>query len=71
MSRLPAPSIAAKRKHLWHPVAEKLSDDELDRLLGMLRQNVTRTVASLPEHAAYVARYCGVQQLQPTELAQG
>jgi tryptophan halogenase len=46
----------------WHPVAEKLSDDELDRLLGMLRQNVTRTVASLPEHAAYVARYCGVRQ---------
>jgi tryptophan halogenase len=55
----------------WHPVAEKLSDDELDRLLGMLRQNVTRTVASLPEHAAYVARYCGVQQPQPAAPAQG
>jgi len=53
----------------WHPVAEKLSDDELDRLLGMLRQNVTRTVASLPEHAAYVARYCGVQQAQPAATA--
>jgi tryptophan halogenase len=53
----------------WHPVAEKLSDDELDRLLGMLRQNVTRTVASLPEHAAYVARYCGVQQPQPAATA--
>ncbi|MEO5492415.1 MAG: tryptophan halogenase family protein [Sphingomonas sp.] len=53
----------------WHPVAEKLSDDELDRLLGMLRQNVTRTVASLPEHAAYVARYCGIQQPQPAATA--
>jgi tryptophan halogenase len=40
-------------------------------LLGMLRQNVTRTVASLPEHAAYVARYCGVQQAQPAATAQG
>ncbi|MDB5679320.1 tryptophan halogenase family protein [Sphingomonas bacterium] len=53
----------------WHPVAEKLSDDELDRFLGMLRQNVTRTVASLPEHAAYVARYCGIQQPQPAATA--
>jgi len=53
----------------WHPVAEKLSDDELDRLLGMLRQNVERQVASLPEHAAYVARYCGVRQTEPAATA--
>ncbi|PXA97961.1 tryptophan halogenase [Nostoc sp. 3335mG] len=43
----------------WHPIAEKLRDDELTRLLTMLRDDVTRTVGTLPEHAAYVARYCG------------
>jgi tryptophan halogenase len=43
----------------WHPVAGKLTDDELDRLLGMIRQDVSRTVAGLPAHADYVARYCG------------
>lgn len=43
----------------WHPIAEKLPDDELARLLGTLRDNVARTVAGLPAHADYVARYCG------------
>ena len=42
-----------------HPIAEKLGDEELARLLATLRDNVTRTVAGLPDHAAYVARYCG------------
>ncbi|WP_310498530.1 tryptophan 7-halogenase [Sandarakinorhabdus sp.] len=46
----------------YHPVATKLSDQELDQLLAGLRDNVARTVASLPEHHAYVARYCGAQQ---------
>ncbi|ALH80802.1 tryptophan halogenase family protein [Sphingopyxis macrogoltabida] len=45
----------------YHPIAEKLRDDELDRLLRMLRENVTNTVATLPEHHAYVARYCGAE----------
>lgn len=43
----------------YHPIATKLSDDELDRLLGMIRQQVADTVANLPDHHAYVARYCG------------
>jgi tryptophan halogenase len=43
----------------YHPIAEKLRDDELARLLTTLRENVARTVGGLPEHAAYVARYCG------------
>ena len=42
-----------------HPIAEKLGDEELARLLGTLRENVTRTVASLPSHADFVDRYCG------------
>lgn len=43
----------------WHPIAEKLRDEELARLLSTIREDVARTVASLPEHAAYVAQYCG------------
>ncbi|MES2442431.1 MAG: tryptophan halogenase family protein [Pseudomonadota bacterium] len=43
----------------WHPIAEKLRDDELARFLGGIRADVAKTVASLPQHAAYVAQYCG------------
>jgi len=43
----------------WHPIAAKLRDDELAKLLGSLRDTMRRTVAGLPEHGAYVARYCG------------
>ncbi|WP_242141159.1 tryptophan halogenase family protein [Sphingomonas sp. TREG-RG-20F-R18-01] len=42
-----------------HPIAAKLPDEELARFLATLRDNVTRTVAGLPPHAAYVAQYCG------------
>ena len=54
-----------------HPIAEKLRDDELDKLLGVLRDNVARTVAGLPEHAAYVANYCGAKQWRPAADARG
>lgn len=43
----------------YHPVATKLSDEELDHLLSGLRENVAKTVAGLPQHDAYVAHYCG------------
>ncbi|WP_034159636.1 tryptophan halogenase family protein [Sphingomonas sp. ERG5] len=49
----------------YHPIAEKLRDDELDKFLGTLRGNVTRTVATLPAHADYVARYCGAAHAAP------
>jgi tryptophan 7-halogenase len=42
-----------------HPIADKLPDADLARLLDTLRGNVARTVATMPDHAAYVARYCG------------
>ncbi|MBO9622719.1 MAG: tryptophan 7-halogenase [Sphingomonas sp.] len=48
----------------WHPIAEKLRDDELERLLATIRENVTSTVARLPEHGAYVAQYCGASDAQ-------
>ena len=43
----------------YHPIADKLPDEELARFLGTLRENVARTVAGLPTHADYVAQYCG------------
>lgn len=46
----------------WHPIAEKLSDEELARLLSTIREDVAHTVATLPEHAAYVAQYCGAAE---------
>jgi tryptophan halogenase len=42
----------------YHPIATKLRDEELARLLGGLRDGTNATVAGLPEHADYVARYC-------------
>jgi len=47
----------APRDH--HPIADKLTDDEMGRLLAHLRDKVSRTVAGMPPHADYVARYCG------------
>ncbi|MGN7159404.1 tryptophan halogenase family protein [Sphingomonas sp. SAFR-052] len=41
-----------------HPIAGKLSDRELDRLLSMIRRQVADTVATMPPHGDYVARYC-------------
>ena len=43
----------------YHPIAAKLSDEELSRLLAMIRDGIASTVASLPGHQAYVAQYCG------------
>ncbi len=47
----------------YHPVATKLSDEDLDQLLAGLRDSVSKTVASLPEHHAYVSRYCGAKDV--------
>lgn len=44
-----------------HPIATKMSDEELERFLAALRENVARTVSGLPDHHAYVARYCGAK----------
>jgi len=44
----------------YHPIAGKLTEDELNRLLMGLRESVSRTAASLPEHAAYVAQACAI-----------
>lgn len=48
----------------WHPIAGKLSDEDLGKLMTRLRENVTKQVAALPPHAAYVAQYCGVARAE-------
>jgi tryptophan halogenase len=47
----------------YHPIAGKLTDEELSRMLSNIRESVSRTVASLPPHADYVAQYCGAQHV--------
>ncbi|WFL78556.1 tryptophan 7-halogenase [Altererythrobacter arenosus] len=46
----------------YHPIAAKLTDQELAGMLDGIRQSVTKTVESLPSHEAYVARFCGAKQ---------
>lgn len=41
-----------------HPVADLMGDAELNGFLEEIRSRVERTVAQLPPHADYVARYC-------------
>ena len=48
----------------YHPVATKMTDEELDRFLKAQRDNVARTVAGLPEHHAFVKRYCGAKEAE-------
>jgi tryptophan halogenase len=42
-----------------HPIADMMGDDELHNFLEEIRSTVSRTVAKLPPHHAYVARYSG------------
>lgn len=46
----------------YHPVADKLRQDELDRFLTTLRDGVSQTVAGLPQQMDYIASYCAAKQ---------
>jgi tryptophan halogenase len=43
----------------YHPVAKKLTQEELARFLANIREGIARTVKTLPEHGTYVSQYCG------------
>ena len=47
--------------HSYHPIAAKLSPQELDHFLASQREAVARTVASLPLQQDYIDRYCGLE----------
>lgn len=42
----------------YHPIATKLSAQELESFLGVQRDAVARTVAGLPDQESYIAHYC-------------
>jgi tryptophan halogenase len=47
----------------YHPIAQKLTPEELDRFLAMIREQIARTVASMPMHRDYVGHYCHTSAL--------
>ncbi|WP_372625490.1 tryptophan halogenase family protein [Arsukibacterium sp.] len=42
----------------YHPLADKFSATNLDEQLAMLQKQVTDNVAAMPDHAAFIARFC-------------
>ncbi|KQV47386.1 tryptophan halogenase [Pelomonas sp. Root1217] len=42
----------------YHPVADLMGPEELSRFLGDIHLKVSRTVAGLPQHQAYVEQLC-------------
>ena len=42
----------------YHPLADKMSDKELEYFLSEIRSRVAKTVSSLPPHDTYVKQYC-------------
>ncbi len=47
-----------------HPIAAKLSDEEMAQFLKTIRESVAKTVASLPDHHQYVSRTCGAREAE-------
>ena len=42
----------------YHPIADKMSDKEIDMFLGEIRNKVSKTVATLPTHEQYISTDC-------------
>ncbi|OYY92069.1 MAG: tryptophan halogenase [Sphingomonas sp. 28-66-16] len=42
----------------YHPLADQLAPQELVDFMTLARQHTDRVVASLPDHAAFIARHC-------------
>jgi tryptophan halogenase len=47
----------------YHPIAHKMSLEELSKFFGMIHTNVRKTVDKLPTHEAYVRQYCAADDL--------
>ncbi len=46
----------------YHPIADKMSDKELEYFLGQIKDNIARSVSKLPRHSDYVRQYCGIKE---------
>ena len=44
----------------YHPLADVFSAAELEQYMSGMRQAITQTVANMPSHAEFIARYCAV-----------
>ena len=42
----------------YHPIADKMSEEEIHNFLQHIRTNVEKTAAQLPSHEDYVQQYC-------------
>ncbi len=42
----------------YHPIVDEMSDDELHHFLDKIKSGIEKTVAQLPSHEQYIARYC-------------
>ena len=47
----------------YHPIADKMTDEELTYFLGQIKEKITKTVSTLPPHADYVRQYCGSKDM--------
>ena len=42
----------------FHPIAQRMSDEELQGFLERIESRVKTTADNLPPHAAYIAQFC-------------
>lgn len=46
----------------YHPIADKMTDEEIEYFLGQIKDNVANTANTLPSHQDYIRQYCSVQK---------
>jgi len=49
----------------YHPIADKMTDDELSYFLNQINKDVARISAQLPLHEDFVRQYCGSGDTRP------
>lgn len=42
----------------YHPIADRMTEEEVTNLLAHIRSNVEKTAAQLPSHQKYIQQYC-------------
>jgi len=47
----------------YHPIADKMTDEELTYFLGQIKDNVASSASKLPSHNDYVRQYCGAKDM--------
>ncbi|MCU4674103.1 tryptophan 7-halogenase [Catenovulum sp. 2E275] len=45
----------------YHPIADNMTETELNQFLTNIRHNIQKTVSRMPEHKTYIERYCQSQ----------